>query len=83
MIGSCLAGKFWAGAIFNAAEIVNMQYRVDFRISPRESLHWTKPDVNLAIWHRVLYLCEGRTVSEQKIQHFWRTCHLLWVIDHR
>ena len=49
MIGSCLAGKFWAGAIFNAAEIVNMQYRVDFRISPRESLHWTKPDVNLAL----------------------------------
>ena len=46
MIASGLTGKFWARAIFYAADISNIQYRVDQKMSPHESLYGTKPDVS-------------------------------------
>ena len=46
MIASGLTGKFWARAVFYAADISNMQYRVDLKMSPHESLYGTKPDVS-------------------------------------
>ena len=46
MIASGLTGKFWARAIFYAADISNIQYRPDLKMSPYESLYGTKPDVS-------------------------------------
>jgi hypothetical protein len=46
MIASGLTGKFWARAIFYAADILNIQYRADLQMSPHESLFGTKPDVS-------------------------------------
>ena len=46
MIASGLTGKFWARAIFYAADISNIQYRPDLKMSPFESLYGTKPDVS-------------------------------------
>ena len=46
MIASGLTGKFWARAIFYAADILNIQYRADLKMSPHESLFGTKPDVS-------------------------------------
>ena len=46
MIASGLTGKFWARAIFYAADISNMQFRTDLKMSPHEALHGTKPDVS-------------------------------------
>ena len=46
MIASGLTGKFWARAVFYAADISNMQYRADLKKSPHESLYGTKPDVS-------------------------------------
>ena len=43
MIASGLTGKFWARAIFYAADISNIQCRVDLKMSPHESLYGTKP----------------------------------------
>ncbi len=40
------SGKFWARAIFYAADILNIQYRADLQMSPHESLFGTKPDVS-------------------------------------
>ena len=45
MIASGLTGKFWARAIFYAADISNIKYRADLKMSPHESLYETKPDV--------------------------------------
>ena len=41
-------GKFWALAIFYAADILNIQYRANLEMSPHEPLYWpwTRPDVN-------------------------------------
>jgi hypothetical protein len=46
MIASGLTGKFWARAIFYAADILNIQYRADLKMSPHQSLYGTKPDVS-------------------------------------
>jgi hypothetical protein len=46
MIASGLTGKFWARAIFYAADILNIQYRADLKMSPHECLFGTKPDVS-------------------------------------
>ena len=46
MIASGLTGKFWARAIFYAADISNIQYRSDLKMSPHQSLFGTKPDVS-------------------------------------
>ena len=46
MIASGLTGKFWARAIFYAADILNIQYRADLQMSPHESLFGTKPYVS-------------------------------------
>ena len=46
MIASGLTGKFWARAIFYAADISNIQYRSDLKMSPHQSLLGTKPDVS-------------------------------------
>ena len=40
-----LTGKFWAHAIFYAADILKIQYRVNLKMSPHESLCGTKPDI--------------------------------------
>ena len=45
MIASGLTGKFWARAIFYAADISNLQYRSDLKMSAHQSLFGTKPDV--------------------------------------
>jgi len=45
-ITSGLTGKFWARAIFYAADILNIQYRADLKMSPHEALFGTKPDVS-------------------------------------
>jgi hypothetical protein len=34
MIASCLTGKFWARTKFYAADIINIQYRADLKMSP-------------------------------------------------
>ena len=46
MIASGLTGKFWARAIFYAADISNIQYRDDLKMSPHQSLYGIKPDVS-------------------------------------
>ncbi len=46
MIASGLTGKFWALAIFYAADILNLQYLADLKMSPQECLFRTKPDVS-------------------------------------
>ena len=46
MIASGLTGKFWARAIFYAADISNIQYRVDLKISPHQAVFGVKPDVS-------------------------------------
>ena len=46
MIASGLTGKFWSRAIFYAADISNIQYRPDLKMSPFEFLYGTKPDVS-------------------------------------
>jgi hypothetical protein len=46
MIASGLTGKFWARAIFYAADILNIQYRADLKMSPHQKLFGTKPDVS-------------------------------------
>ena len=46
MIASGLTGKLWARAIFYAADISNIQYRPDLKMSPHQSLFGTKPDVS-------------------------------------
>ena len=43
MTVSCLTCKFWAHPIFDAADITK---RNNLKISPHESLHWTKQDVS-------------------------------------
>ena len=37
MIASGLTGKFWARAIFYAADISNIQYRPDLKMSPHHT----------------------------------------------
>jgi hypothetical protein len=46
MITSGLTGKFWAQAIFYAADILNIRYRADLKMSPHECLFGTKPNVS-------------------------------------
>jgi hypothetical protein len=46
MIASGLTGKFWALAMFHAADILNIQYRADLKLSSHECLFGTKPDVS-------------------------------------
>ncbi len=38
MIASGLTGKFWARAIFHAADIINIQYRNDLKMSQHQKL---------------------------------------------
>ena len=46
MLASGLHGRFWARAVFYAADISNIQYRPDLQKSPHEALFGTKPDVS-------------------------------------
>ena len=46
MIASGLTGKFWARAIFYAADISNIQYRADLKMSPHQAMFGVKPDVS-------------------------------------
>ena len=46
MIASGLTGKFWARAIFYAADILNIQYRTDLKMSPHQKLFGSQPDVS-------------------------------------
>ena len=46
MIASGLTGKFWARAIFYAADISNIQYRADLKMSPHQAIFGVKPDVS-------------------------------------
>jgi hypothetical protein len=46
MIASGLAGKFWARAIFYAADIINIQCRADLKTSPYQKLYGSRPDVS-------------------------------------
>ena len=46
MIASGLTGKFWARAIFYAADIINIQYRADLKMSPYQKLFGSQPDVS-------------------------------------
>ena len=46
MIASGLTGKFWARAIFYAADIINIQYRADLKMSPHQKLFGSQPDVS-------------------------------------
>ncbi len=46
MIASGLTCKFWARAIFYAADISNIQYKSDLKMSPHQSLLGTKSDVS-------------------------------------
>ena len=84
MIVRGLTGKFWACAIFYAADIPNIQYRADLKMSPHESLYGTKQDVNKCqpIRYRMLHLREGRSESEQKVLCTWGGCHILLGIYH-
>ena len=40
MIASCLTGKFWARAIFYAADILNLQYRTDLKNVSTSEVVW-------------------------------------------
>jgi hypothetical protein len=46
MLASGLHGRFWARAVFYAADISNIQYRTDLQKSPHEALFGAKPDVS-------------------------------------
>ena len=69
MIASGLTGKFWARAIFYAADISNLQYRSDLKMSPHQSLFGTKPDVSkcqtfsVECWLYVLERSNDRIVN--------------------
>ena len=45
MVASGLSGKYWARAITHAADISNIQYRTDLRMTPFEALHQKIPDL--------------------------------------
>jgi hypothetical protein len=45
-IASGLTGKFCACAIFYAADIINIQYNADLKMSPRQKLFGSQPDVS-------------------------------------
>ena len=46
MIASGLAGRFWTRAIFHAADILNIRYGTDLKMSPHQKLFGTRPDVS-------------------------------------
>ena len=46
MVASGLAGKYWARAITYAADVSNVQFRADIKMSPFEALHKQKPNVS-------------------------------------
>jgi hypothetical protein len=46
MIASGLTGKFWARAIFYAADIINIQYIADLKMSPYKKLFGSRSDVS-------------------------------------
>ena len=46
MVASRLAGKYWARAITYAADVSNVQFRADLKMSPFEALHKQKPNVS-------------------------------------
>ena len=46
MIASGLAGRYWARAITYAADVSNVQYRADLKMSPFEALHKQKPNLS-------------------------------------
>jgi hypothetical protein len=46
MVASGLAGRYWARAITYAADISNVQYRADLKMSPFEALHKQKPNLS-------------------------------------
>ena len=46
MVASGLSGKYWARAITYAADISNVQYRADLRMTPFEALYQKIPDLS-------------------------------------
>ena len=46
MVASGLSGRYWARAITYAADISNVQYRADLKMSPFEALHKQKPNLS-------------------------------------
>jgi hypothetical protein len=46
MIASGLTGKFWACTIYCAADILNIQYRTDLKMSQHQKLFGSQPDVS-------------------------------------
>jgi hypothetical protein len=46
MISSCLTGKFWARAIFYAADILNIQYRTNLKTMSHKKVFGCQQDVS-------------------------------------
>ncbi len=46
MTASCLTGKLWAQSIFYATDIMNIQYRTEFKMYPHQKLFESLQDVS-------------------------------------